>query len=148
MESEKVTEKHRIKKKQHRKKKKWKHVEEWKRQLGIQGNTQEENDLYFCLQKAMARISLYQWNDEQKESQIRELILNQDRDSELQILEQQREILALKSKTESREKLIQRQQKQIDENKKKIRKLEQEKLELKTQIWPRPWVEGTSFLEN
>ena len=133
MESEKVTDKHRIKKKQHRKKKKWKHVNEWKRLLGIQGNTQEENDLYYCLQKAMARISLYQWNDDQKEEQIRALILNQDCDCQQRDLAQQREILVLKSSAETREKLIQRQQKQIDEYKWKIRKLEQE---------------GTSFLEN
>ena len=134
METEKVTDKHRIKKKQHRKKKKWKHLTEWRRQLGIQGNTQEETDLYYCLQKAMARISLYQWNDEEKESQIRELILNQDCDSQQQILAQQREILVLKSSAQTREKLIQRQQEQIDESKKEIRKLEQDKLELKSHL--------------
>ena len=130
MESGKSRERH-----DHRKKKKWKHLSCWRRQLGIQGNTQEETDVYYCLKKAMKRIGILEWNDSVKEEQILRLIKEKDCDSQRQMLALQQELL-LKSSAYTREELIQTQRKRIENDKLRIMELKQEILDLKTQIWP------------
>ena len=124
------------KSKQHPKKKKWRQVQRWRKCLGIQGTSHEEEDLHYILSKAMERISILEWNDNKKEEQIRELLLEQDSDLQSQILRQQREILALKSRNGPREELIQIQQEQIEQLKWEKKILEGEKKDLKGQIWP------------
>ena len=123
------------KSKQHSKDKKLKHLLQWRRILGIQGTSHKEMDLRYMLKKAMNRISILEWNDNKKEEQIRELLQEQDSDLQSQILKQQREILALKSSESNREELIRRQQEQIKDKEWRIKVLEEEKLDLQTQIW-------------
>ena len=130
------------KSKQHPKKKKWRQVQRWRKCLGIQGTSHEEEDLHYILSKAMERISILEWNDNKKEEQIRELLLEQDADLQSQILRQQREILALKSRNGPREELIQIQQKQIEQLKWEKKILEGEKRDLRGQIWPEDRLEG------
>ena len=122
------------KSKQHLKDKKSKHFLQWRKILGIQGTSHKEMDLRYMLKKAMERISILEWNDNKKEEQIRELLLEQDSDLQSQILGQQREILAYKSSAGNREELIRRQQKQIEELKREIRILEGEKEDLRNQF--------------
>ena len=146
MKSEKGAEKR--DKKEHRKKKKDKFLTMYRRMLGIQGNSEKEVNPLYMLKRAIERITLLEWSNDKKEEQILELLQEQDGDLQSQILEQQRELLALRSSAGTREELIRRQQSQIEEKNWIIKKLEQDKLDLKSQIWPSPWVEGTSLLEN
>ena len=133
---------------EHRKNKKKKRLTQYRRMLGIQGNSLKEIDPLYILKRAMERISILEADNNKKEEQITILVQEKDFGLHRQILEQQRELLALRSSAGTREKLIRRQEQQIEENKWIIKKLEQDILDLKSQIWPSPWVEGTSFLEN
>ena len=133
---------------EHRKNKKKKRLTQYRRMLGIQGNSGVEIDPHYILKRAMERISILEADNNKKEEQITILVQEKDFGLHRQILEQQRELLALRSSAGTREKLIRRQEQQIEENKWIIKKLEQDILDLKSQIWPSPWVEGTSFLEN
>ena len=133
---------------EHRKNKKKKRLTQYRRMLGIQGNSGKETSAHYILKRAMERISILEADNNKKEEQITILVQEKDFGLHRQILEQQRELLALRSSAGTREKLIRRQEQQIEENKWIIKKLEQDILDLKSQIWPSPWVEGTSFLEN
>ena len=132
---------------EHRKNKKKKRLTQYRRMLGIQGNSLKEIDPLYILKRAMERISILEADNNKKEEQITILVQEKDFGLHRQILEQQRELLALRSSAGTREKLIRRQEQQIEENKWIIKKLEQDILDLKSQIWPSPWVEGTSFLD-
>ena len=83
----------------------------------------------------MKRIGILEWNDSVKEEQILRLIKEKDCDSQRQMLALQQELL-LKSSADTREELIQKQRKRIEDDKLRIMELEQEILNLKTQIWP------------
>ena len=135
---------------EHRKNKKLKRLAQYRRMLGIQGNSGKDPhyiDPHYILKRAMERISILEADNNKKEEQITILVQEKDFGLHRQILEQQRELLALRSSAGTREKLIRRQEQQIEENKWIIKKLEQDILDLKSQIWPSPWVEGTSFLD-
>ena len=81
----------------------------------------------------MKRIGILEWNDSVKEEQILRLIKEKDCDSQRQMLALQQELL-LKSSADTREELIQKQRKRINDDKLRIMELEQEILNLKTQI--------------
>ena len=119
-------------------------LESLKRILGIQLETKGEGDnVKHITKRIMEKFHNMACHIEELESQIQKLIRSNGLECNLQkkLLEQQREIAALKSST-GREKLIIRQRRQIAELKLEIIKLHGEKDDMRQQFWSKQRLEG------
>ena len=120
-------------------------IESLKRILGIQLETRDDGDnVKYISGRVMETFNSMASKIEELENQIKQIIVrSQNSESDLQKIEgQQREILTLKSSAGTRERLIRRQRRQIAELRLEIRILEQDKTDLRYQLWPEHWLEG------
>ena len=121
-------------------------IESLKRILGIQLETRDDGDnVKYISGRVMETFNSMASKIEELENQIKQIIVrSQNSESDLQKIEgQQREILTLKSSAAgTRERLIRRQRRQIAELRLEIRILEQDKTDLRHQLWPEHWLEG------